>query len=259
MEEFNQEIRDFYETIDEENRLKRNNASSVEGLTTWHYINKLVDCGAKILDACAGVGAYAFPLSQNHTVVARDLIDHNVNEMKNIAKESGHVLDISQGSILDLSSFEDQTFDVVLNLGSFYHLTQAGDRKKSVEECLRVLKPGGLYFKAYINRYANYMKYHGDVRGKLDLYDQYLRLGFNEENKLFYGSTPEEVEALMATYPFQHLHSVATDGLKFVYKDLVNDYHDQEFDKWFSLHLQGCERKSLMGYSEHCLYIGRKL
>lgn len=255
---FNLEINDFYNSIDEENRLKRNYAASVEFLTTWHYIDELIEEKSFILDACAGVGIYAFPLSKSHQVIARDLIPHNISEMNRIQEEGDYQLTIGQGSILDLSSYEDNSFDVVLNLGSFYHLTDVDDRQVSVKECLRVLKPGGLYFKAYINRYANYMKYHEDVKGKIALYSEYLEAGYNAENDLFYASTPEEVHHMMADYPIEHLHSVATDGLKFVYKNLVNDYDQATFDLWFENHLKSCERMSLMGYSEHCLYIGRK-
>lgn len=40
----------------------------------------------------------------------------------------------------DMSIFEDESFDVVLNMGPFYHLVDISDREKCIRESLRVLK-----------------------------------------------------------------------------------------------------------------------
>ena len=54
----------------------------------------------------------------------------------------------------DLSIFEDGTFDVVLNMGPFYHLLTEEKRDKCLSECIRVLKKGGLLITAYIPRFS---------------------------------------------------------------------------------------------------------
>lgn len=46
---------------------------------------------------------------------------------------------------MDLSMFDDNSFDVVLNFGAFYHLKDEEDRIKSIAESMRVLKPHGIY------------------------------------------------------------------------------------------------------------------
>jgi hypothetical protein len=50
-------------------------------------------------------------------------------------------------SILDSSSFGDESFDVALNLGSYYHLEDIGNRRRFVTESLRVLKDGSFFKK----------------------------------------------------------------------------------------------------------------
>lgn len=47
--------------------------------------------------------------------------------------------------------------------------------------------------------------------------------------------------------------------MKFVIRDTVNSFNDSEFERWMNIHYQICEVKSLLGYSEHGLYIGRKV
>ena len=53
----------------------------------------------------------------------------------------------------DMSMFADESFDVVFNMGPFYHLIDEDQRNKCMEESLRVLKKGGLIFIAYISRH----------------------------------------------------------------------------------------------------------
>jgi ubiquinone/menaquinone biosynthesis C-methylase UbiE len=49
----------------------------------------------------------------------------------------------------------EQSADVVLLLGPLYHLIEAADRRKALQEAYRVLVPGGLLFAAAISRFAS--------------------------------------------------------------------------------------------------------
>jgi SAM-dependent methyltransferase len=59
---------------------------------------------------------------------------------------------VGDARALDVSG---ETADVVLLLGPLYHLTQPGDRARSLQEAARVLKPGGWLFAAAISRWAS--------------------------------------------------------------------------------------------------------
>jgi hypothetical protein len=89
-------------------------------------------------------------------------------------------------------------------------------------------------------------------------FEEYLKEGYWKEDLLFYASTPEEIEFLMYRLGLEQLHNIATDGMKFVVRDVVNSFNDNEFEKWMNIHYKTCEVKSLLGYSEHGLCIGRK-
>lgn len=80
MGDYMNDIFHFYEhQCDESNRLKRERINSIEFLTTMKYIENICPPQSKILDACVGVGVYAFPLAKmGHEVTAGDLVDFNV-------------------------------------------------------------------------------------------------------------------------------------------------------------------------------------
>lgn len=259
MEIKDKDIYEFYENIDEDMRLKRTKVNRIEFLTTVRYLDKTIKTNSKILDPCAGGGIYAFYLAEKgHRVTAGDLIQKNVNQMKNIQEDNKLLEEIYQGSILDLSQFEDNSFDVVLNLGSFYHLTDPLERKESIIESLRVLKPNGLYMMSYINRYANIIKYRDMIVEDFSLIEDYLEKGFHYKNHIFYASYPGEVEEVMKEQGIEMLHNIATDGMKFIIRDTVNKLNDTDFEKWMDMHYKTCEDRSIIGTSEHGLFIGRK-
>lgn len=160
---------------------------------------------------------------------------------------------------MDLSMFDDNSFDVVLNFGAFYHLKDEEDRIKSIAESMRVLKPDGIYCLAYLNKYANYVKFNNQMKGNFDTFEEYISKGYNEDNHLFYTTTPEDIETFMPNFGLKQMHNIATDGVKFIMYNTVNSFTDDEFDRWLKIHFQSCEVKSILWYSEHALYIGRKL
>lgn len=259
MSEIN-DIKNYYENeCDEEERLNSSRMSTVEFLTTINYLFNVCPPRSEILDACAGTGAYAFPLAQKgHNVTAGDLVECNVDRIRKKQESNPILKKIYTGSIMDLSIFENNRFDVVLNFGSFYHLKSADDRAKSISESLRVLKPDGIYCLAYLNRYANYIKYNGEMKDNFDIFEEYIDNGYNDVSYAFYASTPEEVESLMNKFNLKQMHHIATDGIRFVMNDTVDSFSDDVFKRWLNIHYKLCEVKSILGYSEHGLYIGRK-
>jgi SAM-dependent methyltransferase len=263
MEIKSESVEAFYNSIDEKVRLKRNKSNQIEFLTTTFYLDKIIKPNSKILDACAGGGIYSFYLAdKGHNVYAGDLVDKNVADIRknqNVQMAASKLHEIFMGSILDLQKYENESFDVVLNLGSHYHLTDDALRKKSLEESIRVLKKGGFYAVAYVNRYANIIKFREMFTADFDLLNEYSDTGFHSKNKVFYCSTPELIENEVKDFDLEVLHHIATDGMKFIIGDVVNALDEIAFKRWMDFHLKTCEDKSILGSSEHGLIIARKI
>lgn len=260
MEIKSESIEDFYNSIEEDIRLKRKNTNKIEFLTTVEYLNKNIKPNSSILDACAGGGIYSFYFAdKGHQVYAGDLVEKNVEDIQRAQKDHSELKEIFVGSILELQKYEDECFDVVLNLGSHYHLIEDMVRNRSLEESIRVLKKDGIYAISYVNRYSNIIKFREMFTNNFELLNEYLETGFHSKNKVFYCSTPELIEREIKEFGLQIIHHVATDGMKFIIGDVVNELTEDKFNQWMDFHLKTCEDKSILGSSEHGLIIARKI
>lgn len=143
-----------YENYQEENRLTTNNARKIEFLTTTRVFKEVIGAKSKILDCAAGTGIYAFWLAdRGHDVTATDITPRHIDIINSTLFTKEYSMNTKVLDATDMSCFGDESFDVVLNMGPFYHLTDENKREKCLKECLRVLKKGGLLITAYIPRY----------------------------------------------------------------------------------------------------------
>lgn len=254
-----EEILKFYHEFNNESERLESNPGRVEYITTMTYLNKTISKNSRILDACAGSGKYAFALAkEGHSVVAGDLIDVNVDMIRKQQSSNPLLSEIYEGSILDLSRFKDESFDVVLNFGAYYHLCDDGERERSISESLRVLKKGGIYALAYINKYANFYGHAEEMLLNFDMFEYYMENGHLENSNLFYASSPETVENEMKYFKLKQIYNVASDGLLFSMRDTLNKMSEDTFDKYTKMHLSICKNRTTLGISEHGLFIGRK-
>ncbi len=67
------------------------------------------------------------------------------------------------------------------------------------------------------------------------------------------------MESILKEQGVDIIYNIATDGMKFIIRDIVNQLSDLDFDKWMDMHYKTCEDRSILGTSEHGLFIGRKL
>lgn len=95
----------------------------MEYLTTIKYLDKICPKQVKLLDACAGTGAYCLYLAEKgHVVTAGDIAPSNVSIIEEKQRKNSILHDIYTGNVLNMSQFEDANFDIVLCLGAIYHL-----------------------------------------------------------------------------------------------------------------------------------------
>ena len=241
----------------ESNRVTCDRTNRLEEITTLRYLNTIIPKGSSILDACAGYGIYAFPLAESgYKVTAGDIVSHHVSAIKERQQENPVLQEVYQGSMIDLSRFGDGSFDAVLNLGAYYHITDKAERYRTIYESKRVLRSGGLIFVAYLNKYSNFVKFCDSWT--TEVFNIYLKRGYTDDDSLFYATTPEDIENELKDFGFEIIRNIATDGVKYVYRKALNDLPEDLYHKFLTHHFEMCERRSLLGYSEHALLIGRK-
>lgn len=246
----------YYEQQDEDSRLKIDRAHSLEYLTTIKYLDKICNGQATIIDACAGTGVYSFYLAEKgHTVIAGDIAPSNVKIIKVKQNKNPILHDIYTGDILNLSQFEDETFDIVLCLGAFYHLHSETERQKAVLECKRVAKKGGLIVVAYLNRFASFANNFSNNPGNIH---EILNQFYTGKRNVFYRSTPAEIENLMLRCKVTKRYNISTDGLAFMYNKQLQSISEEEFSEYLNYHYDTCENTNILGYSLHGLFIGEK-
>ncbi|MCL2194404.1 MAG: methyltransferase domain-containing protein [Oscillospiraceae bacterium] len=255
---------DFYSAYDEEGRLGRR-YGQVEFLTTMRYINKHLTPGARVLEIGAGSGRYSRAIADmGYAVDAVELVAHNIEIFKQHITPQQNIT-VTQGNALDLSAFASAGYDITLLLGPMYHLYTAEDKHAALQEALRVTKPGGVVFVAYCISDASII-YRGFARKGLDVGD-YIRRGkidpttfatHSEPEDIFELVRREDIDALMAHYPVQRLHYVATDLFSVHMHEALEEMSDDQFALYLQYHFAVCERPDMVGITHHSLDILRK-
>jgi ubiquinone/menaquinone biosynthesis C-methylase UbiE len=260
-------IIEYYNDYDEENRLVQANAQKLEYLTTNYVLEEVIPANSKILELGAGTGRYSFYYaSKGHQVTATDVVPKHVEKMKNKLHQNPKIehMKIELKDATDLTGFKDESFDVVLSLGPLYHLRNEADRIDSITESLRVLKPGGILAVAYINKFFILTALAKNNDLNKDYIDMILKNGFveSEDEKDFlsnaYFSSPKEIEEILNQFNVNKVEHVGTDGIGYLMRDMVNNMNEQEYENWIKYHLSTCKEPSILGYSNHGLYICKK-
>lgn len=257
-------LNDFYSNYDEDNRLLQRHGS-VEFLTTMRYIEKYIKPGDRVIEIGAGTGRYSHALArQGYTVDAVELIGHNIEVFRKNTLPSENIT-ITQGNALDLSSFQDNKYDVTLLLGPLYHLYSIEDKRQALREAIRVTKPGGIIFAAYVISDGCLLD-EGFNRGNINV-AEYIEKGLingktfaakSKPEDLFELVRKEDIDELMSVFPTTRLHYVATDGCALFMREAIDRMDDETFDLYLQYHFTTCERSDLAGVTSHSIDIFKK-
>ncbi|WP_027642852.1 class I SAM-dependent methyltransferase [Enterocloster clostridioformis] len=261
----NQYLIDFYNHYDEDDRLIVKHGS-VEFLTTMHYIEKYIRPGDCILEIGAGTGRYSHALAeQGYTVDAVELVEHNIEVFRKNTRPKENIT-IRQGNALELSAFSDNKYDITLILGPLYHLYTIEDKQKALHEAIRVTKPGGIIFAAYVISDGCLLD-EGFMHGNINV-AEYIKNGLidsetfaakSEPKDLFELVRKEDIDNLMSVFPaVTRLHYVAADGSALLMREAVDKMDGDTFDLYLKYHFATCERIDLAGITSHAIDIFRK-
>ncbi len=257
-------LNDFYSNYDEDSRLLQRHGS-VEFLTTMRYIEKYIKPGDNVIEIGAGTGRYSHSLArQGYTVDAIELIAHNIEVFHKNTLPSENVT-ITQGNALDLSAFQDNKYDITLLLGPLYHLYSIEDKRQALREAIRVTKPGGIVFAAYVISDGCLLD-DGFNRGNINV-AKYIEKGLINGNTFAAKSKPEDlfelvrkedIDELMSVFTTTRLHYVATDGCALFMREAIDRMDDDTFELYLQYHFTTCERSDLAGVTSHSIDIFRK-
>lgn len=261
------DVVESYENYKEEHRLTTNKARRIEFITSVRAIDEVITPNAKILDCGAGTGQYSlYYAKRGFDVTALDITPRHVDIMRREISENNIDMKAILGNATDLSEFEDNTFDVVMCMGPYYHLPDVGLRMKCLDECLRVLKNRGLLVLAYISRYFvfNYVALSNKEFLTSELSRKLMETGElrSSDPDCFwtdcYFSTPNEVEKDMANRNMEVIDHLAVDGLAPILREKVDNLTEEEYKVWCDSHYLMCREPSILGASNHGLMITRK-
>lgn len=252
-----------YESYDEDGRL-RSKHGMVEFVTTMHFIERYLKKGDKVLEIGAGTGRYSHAIAQKGYVVdAIELVEHNIEIFKSNTVE-GENVSVRQGNAVDLSYVNDDSYDMTLLLGPMYHLFTVEEQRKAIEEALRVTKRGGKVFVSYCGNDATAVQfYFGKHMTKTE---PFKTLADTDTFKL--SSTPdvifvlhrkEDIDALIEGLPVERLHFVGTDMATQYMRETIDEMDEDEYALYLKYVLATCERKDLIGASNHLLDILKKI
>ena len=256
-------INEFYNCFSEDARLERSRQGQLEFFVTMNYIHRFLDQGDKVLEIGAGTGRYSIALAkEGYNVSAIELVVSNLNELKKHAEGLDNI-EAFQGDALDLSRFEDGSFDVTLCFGPMYHLYDAKDQHKALDEAIRVTKPGGAILVAFLSAHAiictNYLyDWESTVKGLKENFDSDYNVRHFKE-QLFTGFDIAEFEALFADKATEYVTTVAVDNVLEI-AEQRSDFSmtGEEFKAFCDYQLHICEKREMLGNSSHLLYICKK-
>ena len=252
---------DFYNRIDEDSRLLSKHGR-IEFLTTVKYVEKYLKDGMKIMEIGAATGRYSHYFAQKgFEVDAVELVEHNIEIFKTNTKP-GEKVNIRQGNALDLSDYEDNTYDITLLLGPMYHLYTEEDQKKALSEAIRITKPNGFIFVAYCmldpSIFGCFKNNRIDKLIEEGEFDPVTLEAYFPPHGIFKEYLKDEIFDLTKIFNVERLYFLATDGYTCHMKEAVDQMDEETYELYLKYHFKTCERQDLVGMSHHTLDVLRK-
>ena len=251
-------LNSFYSNIcNEDARLLSTKHGSVEFLTTIKYIEEYLPSAGvgggsgsiqdtKILEIGAGTGRYSLYFAkQGYDVTAVEFVESNLDILRSKITPEMKIC-ARWGDAVNLPELADETFDVT----------------RAVSEAVRVTKKGGIIAVAYLSSDSVMIDWalrgHHLLDGMGKDFDGNFKI-INYPEGVFAAFYIQELKDLMAQFSVRMEHNIATDGMARHMMEQIDELTDEEFAVWMKYHFSTCEREELQGYSNHLLYICRKV
>lgn len=255
------ELEKYYNKFCEDKRLTRRHGQ-VEYITSMKYIHEYLEDkkNKKILDIGAGTGRYSISLAdEGYDVTAVELINYNLG----ILKSKKRNVKAFNGNALNLSRFDDNSFDMALVFGPMYHLFKFDDKVQALNEAKRVTKKGGYILVAYcMNEYSIITYAFKKNFARQCLKDGKIDNNFHcicNEKDLYDYVRLEDIDRFNKAAGLKRIKIIAADGPANYMRTVLNSMDEETFKIFMEYHLATCERPELLGASAHTLDILQNL
>ncbi len=242
----------------------------LEYVITTHVLGKHLPPNRplRILDSGGGPGRYTIDLAKlGHRVTLLDLSPNLVNLAREKIARMGPEIEqrveaVLEGSITDLSQFEDGEFDAVLCLGGpLSHLIDREDRERAIAELGRVAKPTARIFISVMNKLGAYRSavqwpdwFPGAIPRLVD--GSIGIIGLGAAPTWFF--TPEEFceDLVAAGLTADHLYGCNGIGAHLDEDNLLDLMADNSrWPPWRDVLLKTCDHPNVLGVSNHILAV----
>jgi len=260
-------------------RLFQDPYHELEYIVTMHFLKTYLPKTGTILDVGGRPGRYTIELAKRgYDVVLLDLSPECLaiarREVRK-ARVGDRVKQIVEGSVTDLSRFNDESFDAVLCLGPLSHLVEKSEREHAATELVRIAKKSAPLFVSVFNVYGMYRVVLGWHPEDLTdpSHEEMLKEGVHrahyrtlQEAKRSASETdayffhPNELKELLESKGAQTLALATCQGLSTHMQEATNKlYADREkWRRWLEILLRTCTDPCLVGLGNNLLYVGRK-
>lgn len=196
-----------------------------------------------------------------------DISPNNISFAKEKAAELGFSLKALAGDARTVDETAPGTYDCILLMGPLYHLLEETDRIKAINASLSLLKPGGVIFVSFINMFAgmicamkidpanivnpNDSEFYKSVMEDRSFTGQAFTQAFFIHQK--------EVLPFMAQFPLEKLHLFGQESITSPCEGNIMSQPKEIVEAWLDISEKLAERDYLLSWSEHLMYVGRKL
>ncbi|MBC7808903.1 MAG: methyltransferase domain-containing protein [Akkermansiaceae bacterium] len=271
-------VQNFYDTFAEREwtRLDRANDGAIEReLHARAFEEFLPPTPCRVLDIGGGPGRWAFWLAERgYQVTLADLSPRLIEIARERIAQApdsirANIEDVLVADARDLSAFASESFDAVLSLGPFYHLTDASDRNQAAREAARVLRPGGRLFAAAMPRlfFLLAVAFERERAGPFaSVAETLLNDGVYHDPRpgrftSAYLFRPEEIAPFFAGFGFRMTRLMASEGILAMVQTEVAALAENDpaaYAQLLDMAYQNAADPSILGLAAHLLYIAEK-
>lgn len=261
------EVKECYDNnvLSEWNRLERH---PIEFEINMRYIKKYIKDGDCILDIGGGPGRYSLTLAEKgYDVTLFDLSQGNVAFASQKASEMNLSLKTVCGDACHVDKLINGLFDIILLMGPLYHLPNEDDRVRAVNAALRLLKPGGFIFIAFISSMAAVWDYLANIPQAISNENEKKYFDIFEKDKDFSGLSftqsyfirPKDIESFMSRFPLEKKHILGSESVLALRENELISQPKEILSAWIDFAEKVCEKEEFLYLPHHLLYIGNKI